>query len=92
MSWLIQTARLYTALRGVCYSPPPMTARTAPMATPWLTTEEAAEYLRVSRYTIDRMCRAGRLHFARPGTKDRRFRREWLDAAMEPANSDDGTA
>lgn len=50
---------------------------------PWMTPEEAADYLRVSRATLYRMCGAKVIPFHElPGSKRRRFRRDELDAAV----------
>jgi excisionase family DNA binding protein len=50
-------------------------------ATPWLTVEEAAHRLRVSRKTIYRAVAEGKLRAARIGGKRAlRFLPEWVDA------------
>jgi excisionase family DNA binding protein len=50
------------------------------MTKEWFTVEEAAEYLRVSRRTIYKLTREGRLPAFRIGReRHRRFRREDLD-------------
>ena len=49
----------------------------------WLTVDEAAEYLRVSRRQIYRFCSEGVLpYYTLPGVGARRFRREDLDALL----------
>lgn len=51
----------------------------------WFTVEEAAEYLRVSRRTIYKLTREGRLPAFRIGQeRHRRFRREDLDKVPRP--------
>ena len=52
---------------------------------PWMTTVEAAAYLKVSPQTIRQACRDEKLQHAQPGgTRGQiRLRREWLDAWME---------
>ena len=50
--------------------------------TQFLTTKEAAEYLRVQKTTIDRWCDEGRLSFYKI-TKNRLFKPEDLDALVE---------
>ena len=50
----------------------------------WFTVEEAAEYLRVSRRTIYKLCEEGQLVGYRTGNRGhRRFRREDLDRVMK---------
>ena len=52
------------------------------IAKEWFTVEEAAEYLRVSRRTIYKLTKEGRLPAFRPATgRHRRFRKEDLDKA-----------
>ncbi len=54
---------------------------------PWLTREEAADYMRVSPYTIDRWVRDERLPRHRiDGIRSARFRRDELDALVVPDN------
>jgi len=51
----------------------------------WLTIAEAARYLKVHRNSIYRWCQAGRLRFYELETGGgRRFRREDLDALLQP--------
>ncbi len=51
----------------------------------WLTLDEAAGYLKVSKPTVYRYCSEGALPFYKlAGTGQRRFRRRDLDALMEP--------
>lgn len=58
---------------------------------PWMTIAEALAYLRVSRATLYRLMREGRLkYFTVGGSSDRRFRRGDLDAAMLPGSADEG--
>ena len=53
-----------------------------PSTTPWLTTDEAAEYLRVTRSTLYRWAAEGCLkYFESPGGH-RRYRVEDCDAAL----------
>ena len=55
------------------------------MADEWLTLDEAAAYLKVSKPSIYRFCAEGRLPFFKlAGTGARRFRRSDLDALLEP--------
>ena len=54
------------------------------MADEWLTLEEAAAYLKVSKPTIYRLCSDGRLPFYKlAGTGSRRFKKPELDALLE---------
>ena len=59
-------------------------------ASPWLTIDQAAERLQVSVRTVERMVEAGRLTERRPhGTsRTRRYHVDDVDAAMQPAESD----
>ena len=65
----------------------------------WLTLEEAAAYLKVSKPTIYRFCAEGCLPFYKlAGTGQRRFKRDDLDALLVPGQpseratpGDDGT-
>ena len=51
----------------------------------WLTLEEAAAYLKVSKPTIYRFCSEGCLPFYKlAGTGQRRFKRSDLDALLTP--------
>ena len=51
----------------------------------WFTVQEAAEYLRVSRRTIYKLTREGRLPAFRIGSeRHRRFRKQDLDNALRP--------
>ncbi len=55
------------------------------MPTEWLTLEEAAAYLKVSKPTIYRFCAQGALPFYKlAGTGQRRFRHADLDALLVP--------
>ena len=55
------------------------------MPTEWLTLEEAAAYLKVSKPTIYRFCAQGALPFYKlAGTGQRRFRYADLDALLVP--------
>lgn len=58
----------------------------------WMTTKEAAEYLKVSEATIYRWARDGKLPAYRIGAT-RRYKREDLDALAEPIapEEDEGT-
>lgn len=56
------------------WSPPPVV---------WLTLNEAAIYLRVSRATIYRFCERGRLRWHELTSEGRRFRREDLDGLLQ---------
>ena len=60
----------------------PVTLRAVP---DWLTVNEAAAYLKVERSTIYRYCELGLLPFFELKTGGgRRFKREDLDALLEP--------
>jgi len=51
----------------------------------WLTLDEAARYLRVSKGTLYRLCAGGRLPFYKLAVVGgRRFRRADLDALLTP--------
>ena len=51
----------------------------------WMTVAEAMAYLRISRATLYRLSAEGRLPFYTVGSsRDRRFRRRDLDAALLP--------
>ncbi len=55
------------------------------MSDQWLTLEEAAAYLKVSKPTIYRFCSEGCLPFYKlAGTGQRRFKRADLDALLVP--------
>lgn len=55
------------------------------MTEEWLTLEEAAAYLKVSKPTIYRFCSEGCLPFYKlAGTGQRRFKRADLDALLTP--------
>ena len=57
------------------------------MADEWLTLDEAAKYLKVSKPSIYRFCAEGRLPFFKlAGTGARRFKRSDLDALLEPGH------
>lgn len=52
---------------------------------PWMTTKEAMEYLRVSRSTLYRLVRNGKVtRYALDGTDEGRFKREELDLLLTP--------
>ena len=52
----------------------------------WFTVNEGAEYLRVSRRTIYKLVKDGRLPVYTVGAKrHRRFKRQDLDKALHPA-------
>ena len=58
------------------------------MADAWLTLDEAAKYLKVSKPSIYRFCAEGRLPFFKlAGTGARRFKRADLDALLEPGRA-----
>lgn len=59
-------------------------------ASPWLTIDQAAERLRVSVRTVERMVAAGRLTERRPmpDSRTRRYHVDDVDAAMQPAEND----
>ena len=58
----------------------------------WLTVNEAAAYLKVHRATIYELCRRGTLpYYTLKGARDRRFKREDLDALLEPGGQTDGS-
>jgi excisionase family DNA binding protein len=53
----------------------------------WMTVAEAMAYLRVSRATLYRLAADGRLpYFTVGSSRDRRFRRRDLDAALLPGS------
>ena len=49
----------------------------------YLTTPEAAEYLRMHPKTLERLARAGEVRYARIGRRYL-FKRTWLDEACQP--------
>jgi excisionase family DNA binding protein len=51
---------------------------------PWLTADEAAEYLQVTRRTLDRYRTEGRIPAYRVGPRAVRFKRADLDALAQP--------
>ena len=54
----------------------------------WFTVDEAAKYLRISRRTVYKLVKDGRLPVYTVGAeRHRRFRREDLDAALRPAGT-----
>lgn len=56
----------------------------------WMTVEEAMAYLKVSRPTLYRFMENGKLKYYKlAGTGTRRFRREDLDALLEPGKPRD---
>lgn len=58
----------------------------------WFTVEEAAEYLRVSKRTIYKLTKEGRLPAFRIGKeRHRRFRRENLDNVPRPTEETENT-
>jgi excisionase family DNA binding protein len=57
----------------------------------WLTVDAAANYLKVHRTTIYDLCDRGVLpYFELKGARGRRFKREDLDALLEPGGQTDG--
>jgi excisionase family DNA binding protein len=63
------------------------------LADEWLTLDEAAAYLKVSKPSIYRFCAEGRLPFFKlAGTGARRFRRSDLDALLEPGRAGEPVA
>lgn len=55
------------------------------MTSQWLTLEQAAAYVQVTKPTLYRWMQQGKLPFYQlAGTGYRRFKREDLDALMEP--------
>lgn len=55
----------------------------------WLTVNEAAHHLKVSRATLYRMIEDGRVKaYEIPGSKRKRFKQEELDAILTPAPRD----
>lgn len=57
----------------------------------WLTVDQAAKYLKVHRTTIYDLCDRGVLpYFELKGARGRRFKREDLDALLEPGGQSDG--
>lgn len=62
-------------------------------ASPWLTKNEAAEYMRVHPRTIDDWAKAGRITRHRiEGLQSVRFRRDELDALVVPVGEADTPA
>ena len=58
------------------------------MADEWMTLDEAAAYLKVSKPTIYRLCSENHLPFYKlAGTGARRFRQSDLDAVLEPGSA-----
>lgn len=53
---------------------------------PWMTADEAADYLKYSASSIRRFARNGDLKFAHAGRGDYRFLVEWLDEFMIKSN------
>lgn len=54
----------------------------------WYTVKEACEYLRISKPTLYRYCKDGLLaYYSLPGG-GRRFKKEDLDALLEPGKAD----
>jgi excisionase family DNA binding protein len=63
------------------------------MTTEWLTLDEAATYLKVSKPTIYRFCAGGCLpYYKLAGTGQRRFKRADLDALLIPGGSPPASA
>lgn len=56
---------------------------------PWLTADEAADYLKITRRTLDRWRAAGILTGYRMGPRLVRFRCDDLDALLTPAEQGD---
>lgn len=56
---------------------------TRPSSQAYLTLQEAADYLKVSKDTISDACASGELKRSKLGHRTVRFRREWLDAWVE---------
>lgn len=57
--------------------------------TPWLTTQEAAEYLRITRRVLDQWVKRGEIVRHYPGRiRSPRFHRDHLDALMRPGSPD----
>ena len=48
-------------------------------SSPWLTTQEAAAYIKFSRKVVVEACRNGTLKHTRPGRGKILTKREWLD-------------
>ena len=60
------------------------------MADEWLTLDEAAAYLKLSKPSIYRLCTEGRLPFYKiAGTGQRRFKQVDLDALLEPGQPEE---
>lgn len=58
--------------------------------TVWLTSPEAQNYLKVSKATLYNLMKDGRLPFFYiAGTRQRRLRRDDLDALLQPGNPDE---
>ena len=59
----------------------------------WLTLDEAASYLKLSKPSVYRLCAEGRLPFFKlAGTGARRFKRADLDALFEPGRAGEPVA
>jgi excisionase family DNA binding protein len=61
-------------IRGALTNPPP--------PSPWLTTDQAADYLAYKPQRVVELARAGKIDHRKPG-KAYMFRVEWLDAYVE---------
>lgn len=70
-----------------------MSSSTVPtLARPWFTADEAAEYLQVTRRTLDRYREAGILPAYRVGPRAVRFRLSDLDDLARPIPTVGGAA
>lgn len=58
------------------------------MSTPWLTTAEAAKYIKVNRRVLERWARAKKVRSARTPAGDYRFHTDWLDRDLQKGGFD----
>ncbi|MDT9407879.1 helix-turn-helix domain-containing protein [Corynebacterium rouxii] len=54
----------------------------APTVREWMTVYEAADYMRVSRYTVAELAEKGRIQSTYVGTRSRRYNRRSIDAYL----------
>ncbi|WP_241805641.1 helix-turn-helix domain-containing protein [Corynebacterium diphtheriae] len=54
----------------------------APTVHEWMTTREAADYMRVSRYTVAELADKGHIQSTYVGTRARRYNRRSIDAYL----------
>jgi excisionase family DNA binding protein len=60
-------------------------------SSPWLDVTEAADYLRCGRQRVYDLVSGGRLRVAKDGSRSL-FRREWLDAYLDPSAAGEDAA